>query len=158
MQLRALYLRGSAARTRPPDQESVARPTSPGRERRPPTVVHGSPPRWLSLWLSLCAKAVQPVVQVGRWIVDLDDLVPAGSPRDQPDRTPWNTERHGERLERGLGGLTVHRTLLYGHDQRTSRAVRSVRAPDPGAPRARLDPDGDADARGRPGRLGLLRS
>lgn len=119
------------------------------------TVVYGSPPRWLSLWLSFCAKAIQPVAQVGRWITDLDDLVPAGSPGDQPDCTPWNAERYGERLERGLGGLTVHRTLLYGHDQRASRAVRSVRASDPGAARARLDPDGDADARGR---LGLLRS
>lgn len=87
--------------------------------------------------------------------MDLDHLVPAGRAGHQPDRTPWNAERRGERLERRLGGLTVYRTLLYGHDQRTSGAVRSVHTPDPGAARSRLDPDGDADARSR---LGLLRS
>jgi UDP-N-acetyl-D-glucosamine dehydrogenase len=69
--------------------------------------------------------------------VDADDLVPAGSARDQLDLGPPDPERLSHGAHRRLGRLTLHRPR--GHPDHQCLAADP---PDGGLRRPRLDPDG----------------
>lgn len=89
------------------------------------------------------AELAQPLGDLGTDPTDVKDLVSAGRPSAQQDRSPPDTERFGQGTARRLGGPPVHRWCRHRDDQ--SRAMRTqVAAPYSGPRRSRFDPDRDS--------------
>lgn len=89
------------------------------------------------------AELAQPLGDLGTDPTDIKNLVSAGRPSAQQDRSPPDTERFGQGTARCLGGPPVHRWCRHRDDQ--SRAMRTqVAAPYSGPRRSRFDPDRDS--------------